>query len=119
MFRQEERVTISMMFLGGLGITGLASVAVVLYLRGPLRKLLVELCGNERRAEFWTAFSAVTVGVVPVIFSLASRPSMSPDRPALLQVADQLESGLIGMVLSVLLLGWIIARFIPRVAPKA
>jgi len=54
-----------------------------------------------------------------VIFSLASRPSMSPDRPALLQVADQLESGLIGMVLSVLLLGWIIARFIPRVAPKA
>jgi len=33
-------VTISMMFLCGLGITGLASVAVVLYLHGPLRKLL-------------------------------------------------------------------------------
>ena len=112
-------MSISMLFLCGLGITGLSSVAVVLYLHGPLRKLLVELCGNEGRAEFWTAFSAVTVGVVPVIFSLASQPSVSPGRPALLQVADQFEWGLIGMVVSVLLLGWIIARFIPRAAPKA
>jgi uncharacterized membrane protein YhaH (DUF805 family) len=112
-------VSLSMLFFCGLIVTSLASLAVVVYLHNPLQKLLVELCGNERRAEFWSAFSAVTVGVVPVIFSLACRPGTSPDMPALLAIANQLQWGLIGMVVSVLLLGWIIGRWIPRVKPKA
>lgn len=116
MFRQEEHVNTSMLFLYGLLVTMLASLGVVVYLHKPLHKLLVELCGNDRRAEFWTAFSVVTVGAVPVIFALACRPSA--DRPALIEIAYQLEWGLIGMVLSVLLLGWILGRFILR-APKA
>jgi uncharacterized membrane protein YhaH (DUF805 family) len=107
-----------MLFLCGLGVTGLASLTAVVYLRKPLEKLLVELCGNERRAEFWTAFSVITVGVVPLIFALACRPSLGPSTPALLEIADQLEWGLIGMVISVLMLGWIVGRFISRAAFK-
>jgi hypothetical protein len=118
-FRKEERVNLSMLFLCGLGVTGLASSAVVIYLRKPLENLLVELCGNERRAEFWTAFSVITVGVVPLIFALACRPSLGPSTSALLEIANQLEWGLIGMVFSVLMLGWVVGRFILRTARKA
>jgi uncharacterized membrane protein YhaH (DUF805 family) len=111
-------MSISLLFICGVSVTGFASLTVVVYLHKPLQKLLVEICGNERRAEFWTAFSAVTVGIVPVIFSLTCRPNLTPGTPALLEIADQLKWGLIGMVVSVLLLGWIIGRFIPRVASK-
>ena len=111
-------MNLSMLFLCGLGATGVASLAVVAYLRKPLEKLVVELCGNERRAEFWTAFSVITVGAVPLIFALACRPRVGPSTPALLEIADQLEWGLIGMVISVLMLGWIVGRFISRTALK-
>lgn len=110
---------LSMLFLTGLSVTGSASAAVVIYLRKPLEKLLAELCGNESRAEFWTAFSVVTVGVVPLIFALACRPSLGPSTSALLEIADQLEWGLIGLVFSVLMLGWVVGRFILRTARKA
>jgi hypothetical protein len=106
-------------FLSGLAVTVLASLAVVAYLRQPLANLLVELCGNERRAGFWTAFSAVTVGAVPVIFALACRPCVGPGNSAVLEIASQVEWGLIGMVLSVLFLGWIVGRFILKSSPKA
>ena len=112
-------MSISVQFLCGLCATGLASGMVVFYLRRPLEKLLVELCGNERRAEFWTVFAVITVGVVPLIFALACRPSLGPSTSALLEIADQFEWGLIGMVISVLMLGWIVGRFILRTAPRA
>jgi hypothetical protein len=116
MFRQEEHVSVSALFLCGLSVTSMASLGVVVYLHKPLKELLAELCGNEKRAEFWTAFSAVTVGLVPVIFSLACRPGLGAS--AVLEIAEQLKWGLIGMVVSVLLLGWMIGRFIPRGTAK-
>ena len=109
-------MSVSMLFLCGLSITSIASLGVVIYLHKPLKELLAELCGNERRAEFWTAFAAVTVGLVPVIFSLACRPGLGSS--AVLDIAEQLKWGLIGMVVSVLLLGWMIGRFIPRGTAK-
>jgi uncharacterized membrane protein YhaH (DUF805 family) len=112
-------VSVSMLFLCGLAVTGIVSLWVVTYLHRPLQKLLVELCGNENRAEFWTAFSAVTVAAVPVIFALACPPVTDRNTFALFEIGSQLEWGLIGLVVSILLLGWIIGRFIPRVAPKA
>jgi hypothetical protein len=112
-------MSLSLLFLTGLSVTGAVSATVVIYLRNPLEKLLVELCGNESRAEFWTAFSVITVGVVPLIFALACRPGLGPSTSALLEIANQLEWGLIGMVFSVLMLGWIVGRFIVRAAPKA
>jgi hypothetical protein len=99
--------------LGSLATLSIGA-AVVLYLRRPLRNILVELCGNEERAEFWTAFSAVVVGVVPVIFAMACHPAPGPDTPAVLELADQLKWGLIGLTASVLMLGWVVGRSIVR-----
>ena len=99
--------------LGSLATLAIGA-AVVLYLRRPLRNILVELCGNEERAEFWAAFSAVVVGVVPVIFAMACHPAPGPDTPAVFELADQLKWGLIGLTASVLMLGWVVGRSIVR-----
>jgi hypothetical protein len=115
---QETQMNPTWSFVAGVGLTMVVSLTVVMYLRSPLQKLLTDLCGNQERAGFWTAFSAVTVGVVPVIFALASGPATEMTTPQFMQIAEQLKWGLIGMVLSVLMLGWLVSRFIPRPTPK-
>ena len=40
-------------FLLGLAITVVLSFAVVWYLKSSLKGILLDLCGTERRAEFW------------------------------------------------------------------
>jgi len=107
-------MNVSLLFATGLLCTVALSTAVVSYIRQPLRRLLVELCGNAERAEFWTAFSALSVGLVPLIFALGYTPSHDANTLALLEIGGQLKWALIGMIGSVLMLGWIISRFIPR-----
>src|SRR5205085_11984384 len=104
-------------FVTGLTLTLCISILIVVYLRRPLLQLLTDLCGSAERAAFWTAFSAVTVGLVPVIFALAQEPAQDSKLPVFLEIAEQLKWGLIGMVISVLLLGWIVGRFIPGPSP--
>src|SRR6267142_3355790 len=87
---------------------------VVGYLRRPLEKILVELCGNQERAAFWTAFSAVALGIMPVLFAIAYRPSTGPASPAVFELADQLKWGLIGLMGSLFMLGWVIGKSIMR-----
>ena len=106
----------SVLFASGLTITLLAAFTVVRYLSGPLRTQLRELCGNAERAEFWTVFSNVAVILTPAIFAMLVEPST--DAPPLLAVTSQLKWGLLGLVGSVLLLGWILSRFIPRTQYK-
>ena len=105
---------VSVILAGGLAITLLAASIVVRYLSAPLRTQLKELCGNADRAEFWTAFSNVTVMLTPAIFAMLADPSDSPATPVLMAIINQLRWGLIGLVMSVLMLGWILGRFLPR-----
>jgi hypothetical protein len=102
----------SLLFICGLTMTSLIGLAVVRYLSPPLRKQLQESCGNPERAEFWTAFSNVTVALGPVIFALQYPPEAGA--PPLLAVVSQLKWRLVGLVVSVLMLGWILSRFIPK-----
>jgi len=82
-----------------------------------LRTQLLELCGSAERAEFWTAFSNVAVILTPAIFAMLAEPDTNI--PPLLAVTSQLKWGLTGLVGSVLMLGWILSRFIPRTQFKA
>lgn len=102
----------SMLFTCGLAATLLVALAVVGYMHRPLGKLLEELCGNRERAEFWTVFSNVTVGLVPVIFAMQYQPEPGPR--ALFEVSIQFKWGLIGLVTSILVLGWVVGRFIRK-----
>ena len=104
----------SLEFACGLAITLLTAFLVVRYLHDPLRSQLNELCGSAGRAEFWTAFSSVTVILTPAIFAMLVDPCVGTGTPALLAIINQLRWGLIGLVVSVLMLGWILERFIPK-----
>jgi hypothetical protein len=108
-----------MAFASGLSITLLAGFAVVRYLSGPLRTQLRELCGSDERAQFWAAFSNTTIVLTPAIFAMLDPPAPDSSASALLMVTGQLKWGLIGLVGSVLTLGWILSRFIPRTPARS
>jgi undecaprenyl pyrophosphate phosphatase UppP len=103
-----------LLFASGLTITLLATLAVVRYLSRPLRRMLLELCGIAERAEFWRVFWNVTVILTPAIFATLALPDPRAIVPAPLVVTNQVKWGLIGLVISVLMLGWILGRAISR-----
>jgi protein-S-isoprenylcysteine O-methyltransferase Ste14 len=107
---------VSLIFAGGLAMTLFVSVVVVRYLSLPLRHQLQELCGSAERAEFWTALPNATVSLVPIIFAMSAQPTAERSLPPLLAVVGQVKLGMIGLVASILMLGWVLGRFIPRQA---
>jgi len=76
--------------------------------------LLIELCGTTERANFWLAFSNVTLVLVPLIFALDYKPEFGPDKTAIFEIATQLKYALIGFVVTLGSLALILFRFIPR-----
>ena len=95
-----------------------AALAVVLYLKPFLRTILVELCGTAERAGFWLAFSNVTLVLTPLIFALHFRSEPEERVSLIFALGTQLEGALLGLVVSVIILGMVISRFIPPVRPR-
>jgi len=104
----------SIVFGCGLTATILVALGVVGYLNSPLRKQLLELRGNAERMAFWAAFANVTVVLMPAIFAMSAAPDSAAAMPPLLAIAQQLKWGFVGLVMSVLTMGWILSRFIPK-----
>jgi hypothetical protein len=100
-------------FLIGVVVTAGLAIGVVLYLKPSLHDVLVDLCGTPTRAGFWTAFSTVTVALTPIMFALHYRPDMGAGAHAVFEIGKQLELALAGLLLSVILLALVLARFIP------
>ena len=98
-------------FLVGIVISAVASGAVVWYLKPSLQGILVDLCGTEERAAFWTAFSNVTIGLTPLIFAMHHRPGETAT-PVVFAIGSQLEFALTGLLVSVVVLGFVLSRFI-------
>jgi len=83
---------------------------VVGYMRSPLKRMLLEVCGNEGHAQFWSEFSTVGMGLVTAVFAVSGRPDPRATEPAMFALADQLKSGLLGLTGTVVLLGCVLAR---------
>jgi hypothetical protein len=107
-------MTTSVLFLLGLGLTMIATFAIVAYLRSPLHDILVELCGTRERAAFWVSFSNVTITLVPLIFAMQYTPDLKAGSSAVLELAAQLKWALAGLLFAVLILGWVLKGFIHR-----
>jgi hypothetical protein len=108
-------------FMIGVGLTALIAIVVVVYLNPHLKKILIDLCGTTERAGFWTAFSNITLVLVPMIFAIGYRPAPAPPQgfeldssSVVMELAQQLKWALIGTASSVLILGIVISRFIPK-----
>ena len=107
------------LFLSGVGITVVLSFAVVLYLKKHVRTILIDLCGTPERADFWTAFSNVGLGLVPFILALQFDLDVAAGTPLVVIIGRQLAQALIGLVVTVACLGVVIGSFIPRNRPDA
>lgn len=107
-------MTTSMLFVLGLGLTLIMALAIVTYLRPQLHKMLVELCGTQERAAFWVSFTNVTITLVPLIFAMQCIPALKAGTPPVFELATQLKWALAGLLTAVLILGWILSRFIRR-----
>ena len=107
-------MTNSALFLIGLGFTVITALAIVGYLRTPLHSILVELCGTRERAEFWVAFCNVTITLVPLIFAMQYTPELKAGTTAVLELSAQLKWALAGLLSAVVVLGWVLGRFIRR-----
>jgi len=101
-------------YLAGVILTAAIGAFVVLTLDRPLRAILVELCGSRGRAAFWSALARVVIVAVPLIFALNVQPEPGADVPALLSVATQLKWSLIGIVLATVVVGLILAAYVPK-----
>src|SRR6516165_9578003 len=107
-------MTASLPFGIGLALTLMVSLLMARYLNGPLRKLLQDLCGNAPRSDFWAVFSNVTVSLIPLIFATGFEPDPNCSGRWVVEIANQLKWGPIGLAISVLMRGWILSCFIPR-----
>lgn len=107
-------MTPSILFLAGLGLTLITVLGIVGYLRAPLHSILTELCGTRERADFWVAFCNVAITLVPMIFAMQYVPQFNNSSGAVLELAAQLKWALAGLLAAVVLVGWILSRFILR-----
>ena len=57
-------------FLIQMLLTITLTTIIVSYIRPYLRKVLIDLCGTEERAQFWTVFSNVLLIGLPSILAL-------------------------------------------------
>jgi hypothetical protein len=111
---RDYHMTLSILFLTGLTVTLITSLAIVAYLRRPLHSIPVELCGSGERAAFWVAFSNVTIALVPLIFAMQYTPKLTSGSTPVLEVAAQLRWALAGLLGAIVILGWVLSRFIRR-----
>ena len=107
-------MTASLPFGIGLALTLMVSLLMVRYMSGPLQKLLQDPCSDAPRSEFWALSSNVRVSLIPLIFAMGFEPDPNCSGPWVVETANQLKWGPIGLAVSVLMLGWILSRFIPR-----
>jgi hypothetical protein len=103
-------------FLVGLAATMGVVLVALLYLRNPLQIILTDLCGTIDRARFWTAFSNITLFLVPLAIALDHQPDAYVKQPAIFEISSQMEYATIGFVVSVVVMGFIVSTFISRVS---
>jgi uncharacterized membrane protein YhaH (DUF805 family) len=98
-------------FVIEVALTLLAAALLVRYLRPHLRKMLIDLCGTQERAEFWAAFSNILLIGLPVIFALNYRPIASTPEGLFFEIASKLSGNLGGMLLALVGVGFIVSFF--------
>ena len=106
-------------FLVGVGLTLISAFLVVAYLKPHLQRILIDLCGTEERARFWTVFSNVTLILIPVIAAMSYHPNIGQGASLFFELSAQLRWGLIGLIGSVVVMGLMISRFIPPILPAS
>ncbi|NWF63671.1 MAG: hypothetical protein HXY38_05120 [Chloroflexi bacterium] len=94
----------------------LTSITVA-YIRPYLRKVLVDLCGTEERAQFWTVFSNILLTGLPSILALNYRPKASALQEIFFEIASRLSGTLASFLFALVCVGMAVSIFallVPR-----
>ena len=101
-------------FVAGLAVTVLIVFLVLLYLRNPLQVILTDLCGTVERARFWTAFSNITLFLVPFVLALDHQPAPNAIQSSVFAICGQIESAIDGLIVSTVIMGTLLSWHISR-----
>jgi hypothetical protein len=104
-------------YLLQIAITAATSVAMVAYFRPYLRRVLVDLCGTQERAQFWVVFSSILLVGVPLIFGMGYHPEEGAPGMLFFDAASQVRANLLGFLLALLGIGFFVS-FFALVAPR-
>jgi hypothetical protein len=98
-------------------ITVVVCALLVIYLRQYLYRILLDLCGSDDRAQFWTVFSTILLVGIPMIFALGYRPEALTSLDMFFEIIGRLRGNLYAYLASLLIIGMIVS-FFALVAPK-
>ncbi|HKJ28029.1 MAG TPA: hypothetical protein VJ965_10350 [Anaerolineales bacterium] len=86
------------LYVLGVSLSVLTSLLLVLYLRKPLYKLLVDLCRTEDRARFWVQITNISFFLGATFMALSFRPhEPQPTHYFLASIMSRTLFGLLGV----------------------
>ena len=88
------------------------------YLRPFLSRVLVDLCGTEERAQFWTVFSSIILVGLPLLFGLMYHPEARKSEELFFELTRRISVNLVGFMFALVGIGFIVT-FFALVAPRA
>lgn len=103
-------MNIELTVAAGAGLSATCGAAAALSLAPRLRRILVELCGTEARADFWAAFSLLMLILTPAVFALVGVDFASVEGPGR-RLFYQFRWGAFGLLFAVAGLGAVLSRF--------
>jgi len=98
-------------------ITFAICVLTIRYLKPFLNHLLIDLCGTEARAQFWTAFSSIILIGLPLLFGLMYHPQAQKPDELFFELTNQISGNLFSLIFALVGVGFIVS-FFALVAPR-
>ena len=98
-------------------ITLTICLLLVRYLNPFLKKILVDLCATEDRAQFWTVFSNILLVGLPMVIAIAYKPEANDIEGLFFEITRKLSGNLGGFLFALVGAGLMIsffALFAPR-----
>lgn len=104
-------------FLLEVTLTLSISMLVFRYLRPFLVRILVDLCGTEERAQFWTVFSNIILVGLPLLIALTYQPEANKAEDLFFEITHRISGNMLGFLFALITTGFIVSVF-ALVAPR-
>ena len=104
-------------FLLEVTLTLVICMLVFHYLRPFLSRVLVDLCGTEERAQFWTVFSNIILVGLPLLIALTYQPKANNAEELFFEITRRISGNLTGFLFALIGIG-VIVSFFAMVAPR-
>ena len=92
-------------------------LAVIAYFRPHLKRILVDLCNTEVRADFWLAFSSIFLVGWPLVLGMGYNPTAKTAEVMFFDLTNQIKGNLFGFLIAFFGVGCVIA-FFALIAPR-